>query len=307
LTIIICITAIYLTNFLVEILPQYQATKKIVPIFAGGGTRLPAHVGILKALEEFNVEFDHLVGVSGGSIVSSLYASGLSISEIKHIALETDYNKFREFSLLKLIRNGGLSSGDVFEQWVDRLLRGKTFADLNKNLHIVATDVKKGTPVIFDKEHTPDVKISMAVRFSMSIPLVFSFKPFGKHLMVDGSILSEDALHRDWAQNGTPVLCFRLRGEYEYDELKVNGFFPIFNYITLLIRTFMTTISREYINDAFWHNTIVINTGASSAVDFTMNTRQKEELFIKGYQTAKDIVPIKLGDSATSTVMKRSN
>ncbi len=268
--------------------------KKIVPIFAGGGTRLPAHVGILKALEEFNVEFDHIVGVSGGSIISSLYAAGLTIAEIKHVALNTNYNQFREFSLIKLVRNGGLSSGDVFERWIDRLLHGKTFEQLDKNLHIVATDVKKGTPVIFDREHTPKVKVSLAVRFSMSIPLVFSFKTFGEHLMVDGSILSEDALHRDWAKNGTPVLCFRLRGEHEYDDIKTNGFFPIVNYITLLIRTFMTTISREYINEAFWHNTIVVNTGSSSAVDFTMAMEDKEQLFHIGYQTAKEIVPIKV-------------
>lgn len=277
-----------------------NTNKHIVPIFAGGGTRLPAHVGILKALEEFNIEFDHIVGVSGGSIVSSLYASGLSIAEIKHIALNTDYNKFREFSLLKLIRNGGLSSGDVFEQWIDRLLHGKTFSELDRDLHIVATDVKKGAPVIFDKVNTPDIKVSLAVRFSMSIPLVFSFKTFEKQLMVDGSILSEDALHRDWTGNGTPVLCFRLRGEHDSEDLKTNGIFPIYNYITLLIRTFMTTISREYINDAFWHNTIVVDTGKSSAVDFNMNSLRKEELFQKGYQTAKEIVPIKVGITTSS-------
>jgi len=268
--------------------------KKIVPIFAGGGTRLPAHVGILQAIQEFDVDFDHLVGVSGGSIISSLYASGLSLPEIKHIALNTDYNQFREFSLIKLIRNGGLSSGDIFEQWIDRLLEGKTFEELEHNLHIVATDVAKGKPVIFDKERTPKVKVSLAVRFSMSIPLVFSFKRFGKHLMVDGSILSEDALHRDWAKDGTPVLCFRLRGEYENDEIKVRGLFPIVQYISLLIRTFMTTISREYINDAFWHNTVVVNTGLSSAVDFTMTPKQKEVLYSRGYDTAAEILPIKV-------------
>lgn len=266
---------------------------KIVPILAGGGTRLPAHIGVLQALKDLNIDFSHIVGVSGGSIIASLYASGLSIKEIKHIAVTTDYNQFRGFSLLNLIRNGGLSSGDVFENWVDKHLKGKTFAELNAHLHIVATDVKTGRPVIFNRDRTPGMKISQAVRFSMSIPLVFSFKNFGKHLMVDGSILSEDALHRDWAMDGTPVLCFRLRGEYEYDELKTNGLFPIVNYVTLLIRTFMTTISREYINDAFWHNTIIINTGLSSAVDFSMCEEKKLGLFDIGYQTAIDIVPIK--------------
>ena len=268
-------------------------TDKIVPIFAGGGTRLPAHLGVLKALEKLNINFDHIVGVSGGSIIASFYASGLSFTQMKEAAFNTNYKQFRGFSLLKLIRNGGLSSGDVFEQWVDTRLQGKTFRQMQKNLHIVATDVKSGKPVIFDAETTPDMKVSLAVRFSMSIPLVFSFKPFGKHIMVDGSILSEDALHRDWDNMETPVLCFRLRGEHEYDELKVNGLFPIFNYITLLIRTFMTTISREYINDAFWHNTIIINTGENSAVDFNMTTEKKRELYQIGYQTAMEIIPLK--------------
>ena len=69
--------------------------------------------------------------------------------------------------------------------------------------------------------------------------------------------------------------------------------FPIVNYVTLLIRTFMTTISREYINDAFWHNTIIINTGLCSAVDFGMSEAKKFSLFDIGYQTAMEIVPIK--------------
>ncbi|MFD2165557.1 patatin-like phospholipase family protein [Thalassotalea euphylliae] len=282
-------------------------TDKIIPIMAGGGTRLPAHIGILSALEQLGVEFDDIVGVSGGSIVSSLYASGLSLPDIKKIALETNYNQFREFSLFKLIRNGGLSSGDAFEAWVDNLLDGKTFEEMDKHLHIVATDVKSGRPVIFDAEHTPNTKVSLAVRFSMSIPLVFSFKPFGKRIMVDGSILSEDALHRDWDGKKTPVLCFRLRGEQEYDDLNVGGIFPIFNYVTLLIRTFMTTISREYINEAFWHNTIIINTGDCSAVDFNMTPDKKLKLFETGYNTAMDIIPVKTKIKAqpVSSVNKR--
>lgn len=266
---------------------------KIVPILAGGGTRLPAHIGVLQALNDLKISYSHLVGVSGGSIIASFFACGLSLDEVREIALTTNYQQFRGFSIIQLIRNGGLSSGDAFEQWVDEHLGGKTFVDIERNLHVVATDVKTGRPVIFNRERTPGMKISQAVRFSMSIPLVFSFKQFGSHLMVDGSILSEDALHRDWARDGTPVLCFRLRGEHEYKELRTNGLFPIVNYVTLLIRTFMTTISREYINDAFWHNTIIINTGASSAVDFSMNMQSKEALFDIGYKTAMEIVPLK--------------
>lgn len=269
-------------------------SQSLVPILAGGGTRLPAHIGILTALEEMNMSIDHIVGVSGGSIISSLYASGMQIDEIKKASIDVDFNQFTGYSLLSLIREGGLCNGNKFEAWLDEMLQGKTFAELDKRLHVVATDVRQSKPVIFDKEHTPDLKVSKAVRFSMSIPLLFSFKAYGKRLMVDGSILSEDALHRDWIGDGTPVLCFRLRGEYEHDEIRPSGLFPVTDYVTLLIRTFLTTISREYINNNYWHSTLVVNTGESSPVQFNLTDSQKAQLFDAGYKTTIDVLPQKL-------------
>ena len=55
-----------------------MAAKKMIPVLAGGGTRLPAHVGVLTALEQMQYGIEQLVGVSGGSIVASLYACGYS-------------------------------------------------------------------------------------------------------------------------------------------------------------------------------------------------------------------------------------
>lgn len=273
---------------------QNGKVSQLVPIFAAGGTRLSTHIGIITALEELNIHFEHLVGVSGGSIVSSLYASGMPLNEIKELALTTDFNQFRGFSLLTLIRQGGLCSGDRFEQWIDNQLKGATFKDLPKDLHIVASDLKSCQPVIFNKDNTPDVKVSLAVRFSMSIPLVFSFKTFDKYLMVDGSVLSEEALYRDWSKKGIPVLCFRLRAECYYEDVPLNGLFPIKNYILLLIRAFMTTMSREYVNEDFWHNTVIVNIGNISPINFNMTKEQKLELFQCGYETTIKVVPWKL-------------
>jgi len=59
----------------------------------------------------------------------------------------------------------------------------------------------------------------------MGIPLLFSFQPWEGALLVDGSILSEDALHRDWATDGTPVCVFRLRSEAEGQPLPLNRWF----------------------------------------------------------------------------------
>ena len=274
-----------------------SGTSMMVPVLAGGGSRLPAHIGVLAALQELKIEFPDLVGVSGGSIVGALYACGRSLDEIREIAECTDFSQLLDQSLFSLLRTGGLSTGDRFEQWVDEKLNGVRFRDLKRRFHVVATDVRSGLPVIFDSERTPDMRVSQAVRFSMSIPILFSFKEFKDHLMVDGSILSEDALQRDWAGDGAPVVVFRLRSLQATEKAKRLPLFPLKNYLALLIRTFMTTMSREYINESFWHSTVVIHTGSVSPIEFKLSLDQKRELYQAGYDTARRIVPMKLARS----------
>lgn len=276
--------------------------QTMVPILAGGGTRLPAHVGVLKALDELEIKIEHLVGVSGGSIVASLWAAGWNIEAMKQLSMDVDFTRFREFNLRQLLFHGGLSSGDVFENWMDEQLNGVTFQDLKKELHIVATDVKNGSPVIFDCNTTPDFKVSTAVRYSMGIPLLFAFKKYKDHLMVDGSILAEDSLRRDWTGDGTPACCFRLKANKPIKNHKrVSRFFPLADYMQMLMKTFMSTISREFINDAFWNTTIVINTEDISPVEFNLSVEKKLMLHDRGYQTTLEVLPIKLSKQNTSS------
>ncbi|MEC8232640.1 MAG: patatin-like phospholipase family protein [Pseudomonadota bacterium] len=267
--------------------------SRIVPIFSGGGTRLSAHIGIISALQDMTIGFDTLVGVSGGSIIASLYAKGYSVSEMRELALLTDFKQFTDFSLIRLLREGGLSSGDVFQKWIDAQLEGATFEDLSLDLHILATDVNGGGPVLFNKKTAPQMKVSEAVRYSMSIPLIFSFKPFKEHLLVDGAILSEDALFEDWRGDGTPSVCFRLQSTEQKRKAIKKNVLQLPQYVGMLIRTFMTAISREYVNAKYWHNTVVVNTGDISAVDFSLSPEIKNTLYEMGYKTTKEFLPKK--------------
>lgn len=273
-------------------MPQHP--NEIVPILSGGGTRLSCHIGILQALSEMGLSFRHLVGVSGGSIVAALYAAGWPLSRIAQLALDTDFRYFRGISLFTLLRTGGLCNGNRFEQWLDIKLEGRTFADLQLDLHVLATDITGGGPVLFNKLLTPELKVSAAIRFSMSIPLFFSFKSYRNHVMTDGVILSEDALHHDWSGQGLPLVCFRLKSESETRAIRPSRYLPIVSYLQMLIQTFMNAVSREYVHAEYWHNTIVVNTGDISAVNFELSTAQKMQLYEQGYRTALDIVPRKL-------------
>lgn len=271
-----------------------MATKKLIPVLAGGGTRLPAHVGVLTALEGMGYRMERLVGVSGGSIVAALYAAGLSTEQLKELAFHVDFRQFRGFSLRNLLFAGGLSTGERFESWLDEQLGGVTFADLQRDLHVVATDVRSARPVIFDRRQTPDFRVARAVRFSMGIPLLFTFQQYDEHLMVDGSILAEDALYHDWSDDDTPVVYFRLRARPRASTSRVSRLFPLPDYLTLLVRTFMTSLSREYISAPYWRSTVVIETGDSSPLEFAMDTAQKQALFDRGVDTVQTVLPIKL-------------
>jgi NTE family protein len=268
--------------------------NQIVPIFSGGGTKLSAHIGILDAIHTLGIDFQHLVGVSGGSIVAALHSSGMPLEQIKQLAMDTNFKKFRGFSLLTLIFHGGLSSGDAFERWIDTQLQGKIFSDIDKDLHILATDVNGGGPIVFNKQNSPDLKVSKAVRFSMSIPLFFSFQSYKDHILVDGAVLSEDALFKDWSGDGTRVICFRLKSDHITGQKFKKSWLPLGQYVIMLIRTFMTAMSREYVHDNYWKNTIVVNTGALSPVDFNISVEQKEQLYRVGYQTALEFIPKRL-------------
>lgn len=273
---------------------ESSPSREIVPILSGGGTRLSCYVGILTALSDMGIDYRHIVGVSGGSIVSALAAARWDTGRMKRLALDTDFNQFKSFSPMSLIRDGGLSNGDHFEEWMDEQLEGRTFADMPLDLHVLATDINGGGPVVFNRALTPDMKVSQAVRFSMSIPLLFSFKTFGDHIMADGVILSEDALHQDWSGEGTPAVCFRLRSEARHKDVRTNRLLPLATYMQLLVQTFMNAVSREFVHAEHWHNTIIVNTGDVSPVDFNLPEATKLQLFDWGYETTREYLPKKL-------------
>lgn len=268
--------------------------RRIVPVLAGGGTRLPAHVGVLTALSDMGVEYRHLVGVSGGSVVASLAAVGKSTDYMKDLFRDVDFSQFRGYSLLNLLLKGGLSNGRRFERWMNGELDGACFKDLDVDLNVVATDVRSGRPVAFNRTNSPDLPVAKAVLFSISIPLLFPFHHHGRHILVDGSILAEDGLFKDWAGDHTPVVCFRLRDKRVAAEHFSRRLLPVADYMFMLMRTFMSTLSREYLSEALWLNTILIETEGMSPLEFRMTRQQKTTLFETGYQATRDYLPVKL-------------
>ncbi len=82
--IIFCILSLLITGGI-------QCRETIGLALSGGGARGLAHIGVLKVLDEENVQIDYIAGTSSGAFIGALYAAGYSGEEIEQIFLNTGW------------------------------------------------------------------------------------------------------------------------------------------------------------------------------------------------------------------------
>lgn len=261
-------------------------------ILAGGGIRFSAYIGALYALREKNIKINKIVGVSGGSIISSLYAGGHSLEKLKKLMLDTDFRKFKDFSFISILTGMGIYKGSHFEKWIDKELGGKKFSDnFTIDHYVVATDIVRARPVIFSKKSFPDVKVSKAVRFSVGIPMFYAYKkfPLSKNeygIMVDGN-LATFTIESMFSDDETKTLTLRLATS-KSDIVGIQKKFSKITYPGRLVSVLMNSLERERIAGNRWRNTIIIFTGEIPATKFALSNKEKLYLFEQGYSQVKE-------------------
>jgi NTE family protein len=159
---------------------QPQTKFKTGLVLSGGGARGIAHIGVLKALEEFGVEADCIAGTSAGSIVGSLYAYGYKPDEIIELIVGTSI-----FKTLKLAWTWrGLISLVGLTEVLLKLMPENSFESLKKPMTIAATEIRKGKSVYFTEG-----ELIPAILSSCCVPAVFDPIQFNGGMYVDGGIL----------------------------------------------------------------------------------------------------------------------
>lgn len=185
---------------------------------SGGSVRGMSHIGALRALEEEGLKPDMVAGTSAGSIVASLYATGMSLeciekAVLKHATHMVDFDLSGMLAAIMKIGPlfkgypviDGLVKGNRIECIMRKLTGEKKMCEANIPLAITATDVIDGGAVVFvsDKKYKPyasgamychDVLIAEAVRASIAIPVIFRPKTMEvngrRRRLVDGGVVN---------------------------------------------------------------------------------------------------------------------
>ena len=195
------------------------SARKVGVVMSGGGAKGLYHIGVLEALEENGIPIDCVAGTSMGSIIAAMYAAGYSPAEMRAIVSSgvvkewvsgrIDPNRYMSYyrqlgsnpSFLSVRANLGNPAGERVK--VPTNLISSTQVDLAlTELFAPATAAAQGdfdrlmVPflcVASDMNHRRPVvmrsgDLSLAVRSSMSIPLVFKPMAIDSMLLYDGGI-----------------------------------------------------------------------------------------------------------------------
>lgn len=143
-----------------------DSSPRVGLVLSSGGARGLAHVGIIQVLEEEGVPIAGVAGCSMGSYVGALWCAGLGGA-----ALEERGREIKDRATLKALMDyvippsTGLIRGDLIRKHLERDLGTKTFAELERPMLIIATDLDRLVPKVFDTG-----PVSNAVHASSAIP-----------------------------------------------------------------------------------------------------------------------------------------
>jgi len=157
--------------------PKPKATVALA--LGGGASKGFAHIGIIKVLKENNIPVKVVTGTSAGSIVGSLYASGMSPDR-----LELEAEILGKTDLVDLtLSTSGFIKGEKLQNYINRKVGNRPMQQFPIKFAAVATDFESGKPVVFNVGNA-----GQAVRASASIPNVFQPVVIGSRKYVDGGL-----------------------------------------------------------------------------------------------------------------------
>ena len=158
-----------------------KAIMNITLALGGGGAKGNAHIGVIRRLQQENINIKAVAGTSFGGIVAVFFALGYSPNEIEELFAALDQKELYGYSPSEgpsLLGLGGAT------KWLNETIGDRTFAELKIPCILTAADLKSGREILLSEGSLVD-----AVLATIAIPGIFPAKEIGELELVDGGTL----------------------------------------------------------------------------------------------------------------------
>ena len=155
--------------------------KTVGLVLSGGGIRGMAHIGLIKAMQERDLEANFVAGSSIGALIGALYANDTATDDMLHFFKETPLFKYSFFAFGK----PGFIDTERYVPILRKHFKRDSFSSLRKPLYVVATDMQNGTERVFK-----DGELIRPLLASATLSPVFSPVLIDDILYADGGIMN---------------------------------------------------------------------------------------------------------------------
>lgn len=180
--------------------PIFPAKQKVKIALAlgGGAAKGFAHIGVIKVLEQNGIKPVIITGTSAGSIIGSLYASGLTPIQLQQKAMNLKESQVVDFTL----STDGFIKGEYIQNFINSSVGNQPIQNLKIPFGAVATNRDTGSTALFRSGNT-----GQAVRASASVPNVFQPVKIGSSYYVDGGLTQPVPVSAARAMGATFVIA----------------------------------------------------------------------------------------------------
>lgn len=249
---------------------RLDKNKKIGLALGGGAVLGAAHIGVLRALEEFDINVSCIAGTSIGAFISAFYAFGKGWEEIESVARDLNWLDVSGISLSQF----GLLSNKKLGKLIIENVGDVNFEESHIPVEMIATDIVSGEKVVLKKG-----SVASAVMASTCIPGIFVPVEINEELLVDGGIVENVPVTPLKDMGADLIIGVDLNAKYPQRKPR--------NIIEVLLRSFdftLKTATKLQTEQA----DILIEPDLSS---FNMvDINQMNDLIEKGYEEAKQVL-----------------
>lgn len=156
-------------------------SRRVALALSGGAAYGAAHLGVLKALEESDIQVAGIAGTSAGALVGTLHAFGVTVDEMVELAEDLSWGDLGRIHRPRM----GLLSVQKLQEWVSERIGEKRLEEAPIPLALVATDLGSGEMVVLEEGDA-----AFAVAASCAIPGLFTPPERAERLLVDGGLVN---------------------------------------------------------------------------------------------------------------------